>query len=421
MEEKTLPPRKEVFRAIQTNQAQILYRQTEDGRPSNGDQDEIDNNFSMTDSSGIRFDFRDGLRLMIPADMEGEYHVVASDAGTRYIMIDEVLKPGGSVFSWKKWRIPWRIVVTKGGETVMEHEMDLKGREVALHFPRAGLGDTIAWFAYAYDFHGRTGCNLTICMEERFRVLFESMYSEFKWADENAWMTTPFYAVYHLGTYSPDNNRDRSPLDFRLGGLHHAAADILGLPRSVDHPEVATKEPTMPVPSAPYVCIAPSASARCKEWLNPCGWPVVVDWLKSNGYSVADIDRDFVHKDSDVPYGAVDMTGDIDLRERAAVLKGAAAFVGVSSGLSWLAWACGTPVVLISGFTLPFTEFRTPYRVINMAACNGCWNDPRETFDKWDDNYCPRHRDTPRQHECSKSISAYQVIEALSRALEDNR
>ena len=421
MEEKKTTLRKEAFRALQTNQARILYRQAEDGKPSNGNPDAFDNNFSMTDPSGIRFDFRDGLRLMIPAEMEGEYHVTAMDAGTRYIMIDEVIKPGGSLFSQKRWRIPWQFTVTKDGKTVMEHEMDLKGREVALHFPKAGLGDTIAWFTYAYDFYGRTGCSLTVCMEERFRVLFESVYSELKWADEGAWRTTPFYAVYHLGTYSPDNDRDRSPRDFRTTGIHHAAADILGLPRSADHPEVATVEPTMPVPVSPYVCISTSASARCKEWLNPCGWPVVVDWLKSNGYNVVDIDRDYVHKDSAIPGGAVDLTGDIDLRERAAVLKGAAAFVGVSSGLSWLAWACGIPVVLISGFTLPFTEFYTPYRVINNAACTGCWNDSRETFDKWDDDYCPRHRDTPRQHECSKSISAYQVIKALSRALEDNK
>ena len=47
------------------------------------------------------------------------------------------------------------------------------------------------------------------------------------------------------------------------------------------------------------------------------------------------------------------------------------------SGLSWLAWAVGTPVVMISGFTHPTNEFATPYRVINYHACNSCWNDVR--------------------------------------------
>jgi autotransporter strand-loop-strand O-heptosyltransferase len=44
--------------------------------------------------------------------------------------------------------------------------------------------------------------------------------------------------------------------------------------------------------------------------------------------------------------------------------------VGLSSGLSWLAWAAGTPVVMIAGFTHPTNEFATPYRVINYHACN---------------------------------------------------
>ena len=57
------------------------------------------------------------------------------------------------------------------------------------------------------------------------------------------------------------------------------------------------------------------------------------------------------------------------------------AFIGLSSGLSWLAWAAGTPVVLISGFTHPTNEFTTPYRVINWHTCNSCWNDVRERFD----------------------------------------
>ncbi len=51
--------------------------------------------------------------------------------------------------------------------------------------------------------------------------------------------------------------------------------------------------------------------------------------------------------------------------------------MGLSSGLSWLAWAAGIPVVMISGFTHPTNEFATPYRVINYHACNGCWNDVR--------------------------------------------
>jgi autotransporter strand-loop-strand O-heptosyltransferase len=114
-----------------------------------------------------------------------------------------------------------------------------------------------------------------------------------------------------------------------------------------------------------------------------------------------------------MPEGAEDHTGDIPLIERARWLKHADFFVGLSSGLSWLAWAVGTPVVMISGFTHPITEFTTPHRVINYHACNSCWNDVQAHYDRHDFLTCPRHKDTPRQFECSRLITADQVMRVI--------
>ena len=58
---------------------------------------------------------------------------------------------------------------------------------------------------------------------------------------------------------------------------------------------------------------------------------------------------------------------------------------------------------MISGFSHPTTEFETPYRVINYHACNSCWNDPHHRFDHKDFLWCPRHKDTPRQFECTST------------------
>jgi len=110
-----------------------------------------------------------------------------------------------------------------------------------------------------------------------------------------------------------------------------------------------------------------------------------------------------------IPPGAEDETGDQPLQERGRWLRHAEFFVGLSSGLSWLAWAAGTPVVLISGFTHPINEFETPYRVINYHVCNSCWNDPQHVFDHGDFLRCPRHKGTPRQFECTRAIGAGQV------------
>jgi autotransporter strand-loop-strand O-heptosyltransferase len=98
-------------------------------------------------------------------------------------------------------------------------------------------------------------------------------------------------------------------------------------------------------------------------------------------------------------------------------LRHAEFFVGLSSGLSWLAWAAGTEAVVISGYSLPSTEFATPHRVINWHTCNGCWNDPALRFDHHDFLWCPRHAGTPRQFECTRLITGAHVIQVI-RAIE---
>ena len=149
------------------------------------------------------------------------------------------------------------------------------------------------------------------------------------------------------------------------------------------------------------------------------GWHEIVAFLKEAGYRVVCIDQKPVHGTglvwNHIPHGVEDETGDRPIQERARWLRHADFFVGLSSGLSWLAWAVGTPVVMISGFTHPNNEFATPYRVINYHACNSCWNDPRHRFDHHDFLWCPRHAGTPRQFECTRLITAEQVKQVIRR------
>jgi autotransporter strand-loop-strand O-heptosyltransferase len=70
---------------------------------------------------------------------------------------------------------------------------------------------------------------------------------------------------------------------------------------------------------------------------------------------------------------------------------------------------------MISGFTHPTNEFHTPYRVINYHACNSCWHDPKVRFDHKDFLWCPRHKGTPRQFECTRLITAEQVKAAIRK------
>ena len=117
-----------------------------------------------------------------------------------------------------------------------------------------------------------------------------------------------------------------------------------------------------------------------------------------------------------MPQGAEDYTGNLPLMERIELLAYADFFIGVGSGLSWLADAAGCPVVLISGFSMPAAEFNTPYRVINPLVCHGCYNDM--TVD-WLNPLCPRHHDTEREYECSVKIPPKMVISTIDRLRKD--
>jgi autotransporter strand-loop-strand O-heptosyltransferase len=150
---------------------------------------------------------------------------------------------------------------------------------------------------------------------------------------------------------------------------------------------------------------------------------MVVDHLRSLGYRVLAIDREptvgMGFTWNQIPHGAEDFTGHRPLSERIALIRHAEFFVGLSSGLSWLAWACRAPVVLISGFTLPICEFETPYRVYNTHGCLGCWDDTAVSFDHRDFLWCPRFKGTDRQYECTRLITGRQVIGHIERLRRD--
>ena len=96
-------------------------------------------------------------------------------------------------------------------------------------------------------------------------------------------------------------------------------------------------------------------------------------------------------------------------------------FIGLSSGLSWLSWALGKKVVMISNFTEEDHEFVSNcYRVVNKDVCNSCWNNPLFKFDKGDWNWCPEFKGTPRQFECHKSITPEMVLSQIKELLNEN-
>ena len=74
---------------------------------------------------------------------------------------------------------------------------------------------------------------------------------------------------------------------------------------------------------------------------------------------------------------------------------------------------------MISGFSHPSTEFRTPYRVINFHACNSCFNDTTIEFDTHDFTWCPRRVDKPQPFQCTAVITPEFVMRVVDKLIAE--
>ncbi len=377
----------------------------------------------METVDGVRFDFNHGLRVRFPET--GDFRCVFKDLDTDCLLYSMDVKPGCTVESVKKYFIRFGLEVYRKNdlkEPLFRHDLDLARKEVLIQLPVGPLGDTIAWFSFVERFQRKHNCKLSCSMASEIVELFRAQYPDIAFiSKEEAGKLKP-YATYNLGLFF-GGNTDCQPFDFRQIGLHRTAGKILGIEDLSDVPPRVDLSAERRIKEK-YAVIAAQASSQCKYWNNPSGWREVVAYLKSQGYRVLCVDRmteygtDYTW--NHIPYGAEDFTGDLPLQERIDLIKDADMFLGLSSGLSWLAWCCRVPVILISGFTDPVNEFHTPYRVQNATVCHGCWNDMRCEFNHFDFLWCPRKKEARDKFECTKAITPKMVIDQIRKIQEKN-
>jgi autotransporter strand-loop-strand O-heptosyltransferase len=363
---------------------------------------------------GIRYDFNEGCRVTLP---EGKnWRVCLRDIGTGNILFQTTMT-GGGILSSKKYFVPFSIEVFEDEKEVFRHELNLRDREVLIQFPVGTLGDLMGWFPYAAKFEKQHGCKLTVSMGAPIIDLFKKAYPSIQFCTPEELDVERYYATYRIGLFFDDWETRHQPCDFRLVGLHRTAGYILGVDPTEERPLLDLPDDTRPIPES-YVVIATQSTTQSKYWNNVDGWRDVIKFLKDHGYRVVCIDQKAAHGNgvvwNQIPHGCEDQTGNRPLAERARWIKHAEFFIGLSSGLSWLAWATGVPIVMISGFTHPTNEFDTPYRVINYHTCNSCWNDPKVRFDHHDFMWCPKKAGTPQQFECTRLITPEHVKKVIS-------
>ncbi len=370
-------------------------------------------NFPLLSALGIKVDFTNGIKITVPAGCpEFEYRFSDADTGELY---DEGTRRGyPDIVSYmctvRKFYVRWRVELFQTHKRIFDHTFDANGQTVFFNQTGA-LGDSIAWMPAIFAFIAKWNCKGIVRMGHDYIPMFEKAYPDIQFVDKDVDATeieNGCYAAYALGVFGYGNIMYER-MDFRHNNLIRHADMILGVDSMMKPPMLfKTQSPEKPRKKK-YVCIATRASRKCKHWHYPDGWERITAYLVGRGFDVVCIDAD----DQCMPPNAIDNTGRKPLTERVDMISKSALLVGLPSGLSWMAWACGVPVVMISGLTDSYVEFATPYRVSPPpGVCHGCWRDgnlrDRKRFDS-----CYRDKD----NECTRSITPDMVIEQINKII----
>lgn len=368
--------------------------------------------------------FLDGPFIEILGPLEKEYHIKFINTKTNRVLYETSITNNMWTRADIKYLVKWRIEVydKETGYKMFEHLFNPRGKRVYIHLESSALGDTLAWFPLIDEFRKENDCEV-VCSTFH-NEWFQGQYPELQFVKPGDQVTN-LYAMFSIGWFYKDKKIvfDKTPIDFKKYPLQQTATEILGMKYKEVKPKINLPQQKTNI-DGDYVVIAPHASAHAKYWMYPGGWQTVIDYLNDKGYKVAMITGEPLGDGwHDSKLGGtlervIDKTGfDIPLEDRMIDIRDAKAFIGLGSGLSWLSWAIGTPTILISGFSYPYTEMQDCERIFpkNPQTCRGCFN--RHWLNPGDWEWCPDHKNTPRHFECTKTIEPSQVIDSLNKVL----
>ena len=317
----------------------------------------------------------------------------------------------------------------------------VQGKTVHIVFQSNALGDTLAWFPYVEQFRIENKCKVKLFLANQELIpLLKPNYPKIEFLSEERYIqpfdgSTPL-VLQKSGSelcfklpMGPDGI-----MSYKIGcswdgrqhiPLQQAATEVLGLPFVEKRPNLHFKNYGRPMKEK-YVCIGVhSGGPQLKYWNYPKGWDYVVKYLNHKGYKVLDIDlEEDQSRDgyiNELPKGVIKSQGK-SLDERINELVHCEFFIGLGSGLSWLAWAVNKWVIMIHGMTEPWFEFQHKcVHVHNDKVCNGCWHrdETLSLISGWD--VCPDHKGTDREFECSKEIDPPMVFNAIDKVISDSR
>lgn len=323
------------------------------------------------------------------------------------------MKRNQNARTFKRYFIDWNVQVREvpSGKTIFTHDFNAKGKNIIVWIASHSMGDHIAWFPYVAKFQKKTQCKMFFASHYNFLFKGVPEYKDINFIRPGS-VVPDTYAIYEIGVFFREPHKQ--PRDWRAIPLQAVASDILGLRYDEIRPIINTtfayaRQVKRPIK---YICISEFSTSKCKFWNHEGGWQTLVNHFKEKGYDVVVVSKEEtkLKNITNATNNHIDVT--------MSLLLGCEIFIGLASGLAWLAWALGKKVVMISGFSAPYCEFQSNNsRIAGEGDCTGCVNDPLVEFNRGDWDWCPHKKD----FQCTRLITPDIVINRTEEALNELR
>jgi autotransporter strand-loop-strand O-heptosyltransferase len=289
-------------------------------------------------------------------------------------------------------------------------------KRVYTHLLSNSMGDTIASTPYVLEYAKKHGVKVYFNINDPYIFLLENSYPEIEFIGRNA-------------SVEYDEKIELDYIFFK--SVQGGYAEQLGFedPKYI-RPVISIPDLPRPIKNK-YVTLGVHSTCQLKYWNHPNGiksqpdstnWNELSSILRKKGYTPVTVERDEMYGTppfwNGVPSKSNKQIGK-SLLEAVNIINHSEMYIGLSSGMSWVAHALGKKVAMIANFTEDWNEFDLSLddyvRITNKTVCHGCWNriNIEYEFDKNDWYWCPSHKNTDRQFECHKSISVNEVIEKI--------
>jgi autotransporter strand-loop-strand O-heptosyltransferase len=293
-------------------------------------------------------------------------------------------------------------------------------KTVLIHLLSNSIGDTIASTPYVSEYQKKHNVNVIFNINEPFIFLLNEVYENIQFISRN-----------DIVEYD-----EKISIDYVFNkNIQGGYAEQLGFENPpYIRPVVSIPELLRPIKNK-YIALGVHSTCQVKYWNHPNGlksqgdatnWNELSSILRKRGYTPVTVEKDEMYGVppffNGIPSKSNKQIGKTIL-EAANIINHSEFYIGLSSGMSWIAHALGKKVVMISNFTEDWNEFDLSLddyiRITDKSVCHGCWNKINVDFEfnKDDWYWCPLHKDTERQFECHKSISVNDVVEKIEHWL----